>query len=226
MTAEQLLHSLIEQGVLCAVEGDKLRIDAPRGTVSSGVLADLVKHKADLIKMLTDGADSHADREWARFKNAAVQLPDGEGWTDPTAWPNGRPDWLEGVMRAEASTPALDHDRDDRARQAAPPGWRPGRWARRLRALAGACEALHPARAADLRGQADSVGDDDRGRQSNGLVAGANRHLRLNGLRDSGEIEQNVDELMFLHRDKLSVEVCTGRPAETRQGLRQRQERG
>ena len=40
-------------------------------------------------------SESHADRELRRFESVAERLPAGDGWCDPIAWPDGRPDWAD-----------------------------------------------------------------------------------------------------------------------------------
>ena len=53
MIAERLLTELESQGATLAVRGDRLRIQAPRGTVSPELLAELRAHKSELIDLLT-----------------------------------------------------------------------------------------------------------------------------------------------------------------------------
>jgi hypothetical protein len=59
------------------------------------------------------GPGSHASEEWTRFRKVAVPTPNGNGWTDPTAWPDGRPWWVDQAMtgqRAQANSVSTRHD--------------------------------------------------------------------------------------------------------------------
>ena len=48
--------------------------------------------------------ESYPDREWRRFLSVAVSTEDGCGWTDPTGWPDGRPAWVDDLMKDQRAT--------------------------------------------------------------------------------------------------------------------------
>ena len=50
-----LLVDLRSRGVTLAAAGDKLRIDAPRGTMTKELLATLAEHKREIIAALVEG---------------------------------------------------------------------------------------------------------------------------------------------------------------------------
>src|SRR4051794_35840688 len=52
MNAATLLADLCRRGVRLSVSGERLSIDAPRGTVTADLRAALIEHKADLIRLL------------------------------------------------------------------------------------------------------------------------------------------------------------------------------
>ena len=73
MTTTELLATLQQRGVILRVEGDRLRVDAPKGTLSADDRAALTSHKAHLIAALTsDGDTSHRDEPTFTAATAAA----------------------------------------------------------------------------------------------------------------------------------------------------------
>src|SRR5436853_4537217 len=56
MTARELLTQLKEKSIDVKANGDRLVIDAPKGTVTPELRAALAEHKADLMKILNTPA--------------------------------------------------------------------------------------------------------------------------------------------------------------------------
>ena len=71
MNASALLTDLRSRGISLSVSGERLSIDAPKGTVTPDLLAALVEHKADLIRLL--GTDDE-DVTW-RIEAMRPQVP-------------------------------------------------------------------------------------------------------------------------------------------------------
>lgn len=48
----ELLNQLLEQGILLHVDGDRLRLNAPKGVLTPALQAEITNHKLELIKLL------------------------------------------------------------------------------------------------------------------------------------------------------------------------------
>ena len=109
MNASSLMSELRAAGITVHADDGRIRLDAPCGTLTPTLLADVKSCKAELLTLLklshgpgvggqcaagvraapietiaqtpADG-DSYADREWARFERVAVRMADG-GWYCP-----------------------------------------------------------------------------------------------------------------------------------------------
>ena len=82
MTAESLLTELRSRGAKLAVAGDRLHIEAPRGTVSPELLVELRAHKAELLRLLTWPPESfEAERKHGYACARLFPLVDGRVWT-------------------------------------------------------------------------------------------------------------------------------------------------
>ena len=56
MTAHELIAQLQEKGVELKSSGDRLVIDAPKGTITPEIRSALAEHKADLLAILSQPA--------------------------------------------------------------------------------------------------------------------------------------------------------------------------
>ena len=61
MTVIELLALLNQQGITLSVDGGDLRISAPKGSLTDELRALLVKHKTDLIQVLSASAENSAE---------------------------------------------------------------------------------------------------------------------------------------------------------------------
>ena len=116
MNAFELMSELHAAGIAVHEDDGRLRLDAPAGTLTPAVLADVKNNKAGLLELLqsdslscgpgvggqcaagvraapiaseytTAQPPSKADVEWRRFLAVAEPMADGSGWFDPTAEP-------------------------------------------------------------------------------------------------------------------------------------------
>ena len=129
MTAVELITELRERGVLIETNGERLRIDAPKGTVTPELREALVLHKAEVLVLL----DSSQLAETARciqadFRHRGVLVSENVGPCphcqkplliyshpdDDSVWvecPSGRERLFKVLRRAEdETTPALCSD--------------------------------------------------------------------------------------------------------------------
>lgn len=71
MNAAELIEELRSQGVLLEAEGDRIRVDAPRGTLTPQVRSILAERKQEIIALLRTG-----DKEVAwRVEVMITQIP-------------------------------------------------------------------------------------------------------------------------------------------------------
>src|ERR1700731_486930 len=73
MTADILLEVLRSRGIRLAPIGDRLRIRAPKGTLTPDLRATISKHKAEILA-------SFRDPETQAAEVAQRLSPDGPGW--------------------------------------------------------------------------------------------------------------------------------------------------
>jgi hypothetical protein len=71
MNASTLLADLHRRGIKLSVSGERLSIDAPKGSVTPDLRSALTEHKPDLIRLLTE--DEHEVAWRAEFMR--TQLP-------------------------------------------------------------------------------------------------------------------------------------------------------
>lgn len=57
MTPEAILHQCAQRGIVLSVNGDKLKVTGPPGSLKPQVVALLREHKADLLAALTGDDD-------------------------------------------------------------------------------------------------------------------------------------------------------------------------
>ncbi len=71
MSADELLIELKARGVSLEVDGDRLRVDAPKGAVTPELREALAAHKAEVLALLTITED---EIDW-RVKAMLPQVP-------------------------------------------------------------------------------------------------------------------------------------------------------
>lgn len=85
MTAATLLNELQALGAVLTVNGDRIRVEAPRAAVTPSLRAALVRHKPGVIRLLTD-PESHVAKEPFRVSDGDMEFGDiAAGWT-PKSW--------------------------------------------------------------------------------------------------------------------------------------------
>ena len=68
MTATELVHTLTALDVRLAVQGDRLRVDTPRGVITAELRQALIDHKPELLQLLrsaTGTPSGDSPRNWA-----------------------------------------------------------------------------------------------------------------------------------------------------------------
>lgn len=88
MSPAALVDDLQSKGFKLTVDGGKLAIDAPRGTIGPDLLEALAANKAAILAILATETvvepETHATREWRRFMAAAKPWTGGRcGWYAP-----------------------------------------------------------------------------------------------------------------------------------------------
>lgn len=76
MTTHELLAELKRSGVVVSLAGDRLRVEAPTGTVTEDLRRLLVEHKPELMAVLAEEEDWRAEALEAerRFGHRAARL--------------------------------------------------------------------------------------------------------------------------------------------------------
>lgn len=83
MTPESLLAELRDHGIITHADGDRIRLDAPPGAMTPGLLSAVKSFKSELLELFPETANaSKADAEFDRFERVAVPARDG-GLRDP-----------------------------------------------------------------------------------------------------------------------------------------------
>lgn len=83
MTAEELIGSLSRRDVRLSAVGDRLRVDAPAGTVTPTDRAAIARYKQDLLRLLRSG---QLGRGTFRYADGSMEFGDiCAGWT-PAGW--------------------------------------------------------------------------------------------------------------------------------------------
>lgn len=80
MTATALLTDLTSRGVRLWAESDRLKVDAPRGTLTTDDKTMLAEHKAELLALLSEPEPPRkSGRQLAAKLLARHECPDGCG---------------------------------------------------------------------------------------------------------------------------------------------------
>jgi hypothetical protein len=98
MTAAALLADLRKRGASIAAVGDRLRIEAPAGTVTPEMREVLTRHKAALLAMLSRGAgDSELCEHVANDPDLADWYTENSHLRCARCWLAGAPlrSWLQ-----------------------------------------------------------------------------------------------------------------------------------
>jgi hypothetical protein len=85
MTPTELLHHLAGLDVRLAVNGDRLTIDAPAGTVSTALRQELAAHKAEILALLTESSTPfarHPCADRSKLRAELRQLAELLGWPE------------------------------------------------------------------------------------------------------------------------------------------------
>ena len=85
MTSKELLRDIAARGVILSANGDRLRIDAPEGVLTTELKAELSRHKRALLARLSVSEDpknhptvTPADsREWIEERSAIMEADGG-----------------------------------------------------------------------------------------------------------------------------------------------------
>ena len=68
MTPDELIATLQARGISLAANGDRLKVDAPAGTLTAELRDALAQHKAALIARLMDGSAAHSNQDTAQLR--------------------------------------------------------------------------------------------------------------------------------------------------------------
>jgi hypothetical protein len=137
MTPDELIATLQAHQILLAVNGDRLRVDAPAGTLTAELRAAVAQHKTALIARLTDGSTVHSPQQAAQFGlfDHSPRLPvssvidDGVVIRTADDWLNLLPDDEPTCQPPDEVMPVIDSliallDRWEQAEDSADPKWR------------------------------------------------------------------------------------------------------
>jgi len=148
MSAPTVLLELKRMGVRLDVNGDRLRVDAPKGTLTPELLERVRACKPDLIRLVTDSDDGGpADADLSQFVKAELDdldrrvIDDLDGPDPPTPIREAK------RSASTGTTPPTRYE--------IPDGWDRASWIWRLRYLASVC--ILPARARELAEWADGL---------------------------------------------------------------------
>jgi hypothetical protein len=137
MTFDELIAALQAHKILLAVNGNRLKVDAPAGTLTAELRAALVQHKTVLIARLMDGSAAHSNQDTAQLRlfDNSTQPParpvidDGVIIRTADDWLNLMPDDEPTCQPPDEVTPVIDSlitllDRWEQADDPADPRWR------------------------------------------------------------------------------------------------------
>jgi hypothetical protein len=137
VTPDELIATLQAHQILLAVNGDRLRVDAPAGTLTAELRAALAQHKTVLIARLMDGSTVHSNQDTAQlrlFDNSTQQparpvIDDGVSIRTSDDWLNLMPDDGPICPMPDEVTPVIDPlitllDCWEQADDPADPRWR------------------------------------------------------------------------------------------------------
>jgi hypothetical protein len=137
MTPDELIANLQAHQILLAVNGDRLRVDAPAGTLTAELRAALAQHKTVLIARLMDGSTVHSNQDTAQlrlFDNSTQQparpvIDDGVSIRTADDWLNLMPDDEPACQPPDEVTSVIDPlitvlDCWEQADDPDDPGWR------------------------------------------------------------------------------------------------------
>ena len=102
MNAVELLDELGSRGITVTADGDRLKVDAPKGTLTDDLRAELKRHKTALLALLvvppasTESPDPKWAQAWAEAMIAAGMPRYADGRTDTGA--DGWRLWLAEAM--------------------------------------------------------------------------------------------------------------------------------
>jgi hypothetical protein len=177
MTPDELIAALQAQNILLAVNGDRLRVDAPTGTLTTELRAALAQHKTDLIARLMNGNVAHSPQETAQLglfdhppqQPALPVMDDGVSIRTADDWLNLMPDDEPTCQPPDEEMPVIDSliallARWEQADDPAHPRWR-HLWAQAEIAAGLPCFEMrhHGARGSGSRSTPDrTVGDGGR----------------------------------------------------------------
>jgi hypothetical protein len=68
MTPDELIATLQAHSILLAANGDRLKVDAPAGTLTAELRDALAQHKMVLIARLMDGNAAHSNQDTAQLR--------------------------------------------------------------------------------------------------------------------------------------------------------------
>jgi hypothetical protein len=137
MTPDELIAALEAHHILLAVNGDRLRVDAPAGTLTTELRDALAQHKTALIARLMDGNAAHSNQDTAQLRlfDNSTQPParpvidDGVTIRMADDWLNLMPDDEPTCQPPDEVAPVIDPlitllDCWEQADDPADPGWR------------------------------------------------------------------------------------------------------
>jgi len=124
---DQLLNELHRRGISLALNGDRLRVSAPRGTLSAAIRDELAKHKPDLLRALRANAAT-TDQPFAGIGKERVRIVGDVRYVD------GSMDFGDVCW-----------------------GWSPHAWITELRRKADRCDRYRPDMATYFRAWADAL---------------------------------------------------------------------
>jgi hypothetical protein len=116
MTPDELIAALQAHQVLLAVNGDRLKVDAPAGTLTAELRDALAQHKTALIARLTDGSTVHSNQDTAQLslfdpslrRPARPVIDDGVSIRTADDWLNLMPDDEPTCQPPDEVTPVID----------------------------------------------------------------------------------------------------------------------
>jgi hypothetical protein len=137
MTPDELIATLQAHQILLAANGDRLKVDAPAGTLTAELRAALAQHKTDLIARLMNGDVAHSPQDAAQLalfdhsprRLALPVIDDGVSIRVADDWLNLMPDDEPACHLLDEVTSVIDSliallDRWEQADDPADPKWR------------------------------------------------------------------------------------------------------
>jgi hypothetical protein len=137
MTPDELIATLRACGAALTVNGDRLKVDAPAGTLTSELRDALAQHKTALIARLMDGSAAHSNQDVMQpelfdhppRRPALPVMDDGVSIRVADDWLNLLPDDEPTCQPPAEEMPVIDSliallDRWEQADDPAHPRWR------------------------------------------------------------------------------------------------------